>query len=389
MNCRRERGSAVAANEARTALNCLGSRPLLLAVRYLWLSLLLGISGCAGLVSSVSINPAPVKAGEDADLSVALDKAPNFDGGEIRVVVIGPVNSGAMLTPSAKTQPGVRRYRVPIHIPPTAPGGTWTISRVAFFDGMKEIPLSVDNKSFQVLARPDIVSPTSAQVVVTPSQAQLLRTAAAQLQSRIQILKADLTAQKLNVTNPLQVNEILGKRIDTELGFLTATEATFSALAAPETQPDPAASIFFTDLRVSYLEAKAQVRNQGDATASLSLVSLSVRQDSGEHSSQHPTPAQAVFRVFEQNELAYRTVADTGSLTFDLEVSTTPQGATISYRRRGDAYHQHPNQTNSVIKGLPYAIWTVRVQEPGYQDEEREHDPFRESNHVINVQLRH
>src|SRR6267378_903236 len=37
-------------------------------------------------------------------------------------------------------------------------------------------------------------------------------------------------------------------------------------------------------------------------------------------------------------------------------------GATISYRRRGDSYRQHPDQTNSVIRALPYAIWTIRFQ---------------------------
>jgi hypothetical protein len=64
-----------------------------------------------------------------------------------------------------------------------------------------------------------------------------------------------------------------------------------------------------------------------------------------------------------------------------------PAGAEISYKRRGDAFQQNPSPSNSVIKSLPLAIWTVRLQKPGYRDEEREHDPFREANHVINVEL--
>jgi len=387
MDCFREWVGAAVVDEVRIGQTRSGRRPIILFTRHLLLTLIIGVGGCAGLVSSVAITPGPVKAGEDTNLTVTLDKAPNFEGGEIRVMIVGPEKSNATLPAKIDTHPGVGTYHIAIHIPPSAPGGTWTVSQVMFFTGVKEIPLRAGT-TFQVLARPDIILPTTAQIIVSPSQAQLLRSAAAQLQSRIQMLKADLAAGRLNASNSPSLNDILSRRIDMELGFLRATEATFHSLATPEAQPDSSASIFFADLRVSYNEAKVQLRSQIRARTMFVPASLALPQDVGEHS-QYPMLAQAVFRVFEQNELAYKTVADTGNLTFDLEVSTTPQGATISYRRRGDAYHQNPNQTNSVIKGLPYAIWTVRLQEPGYQDEEREHDPFREPNHVINVQLRH
>jgi hypothetical protein len=103
----------------------------------------------------------------------------------------------------------------------------------------------------------------------------------------------------------------------------------------------------------------------------------------------YPILAQAVLRALEQNELAYKIVADTGTLVFDLDVASNPAGATVSYRRRGDRYHLNPSPTNTVVRGLPYAIWTVRFQKSGYREEEREHDPFRDPDHVVYVELRH
>jgi hypothetical protein len=101
----------------------------------------------------------------------------------------------------------------------------------------------------------------------------------------------------------------------------------------------------------------------------------------------YPPLAQGVLRVLEQNELAYSLVANKEGLTFNLEVNSVPAGATIFYWHRGDEERKNNNPTNSTIASLPYAIWFVRIQMPGYKVEEREHDPFREPNHVLNVEL--
>ena len=101
----------------------------------------------------------------------------------------------------------------------------------------------------------------------------------------------------------------------------------------------------------------------------------------------YPTLAQGPLRVLEQNELAYSVVANNGDLTFDLEVNSAPQGATVFFWRRGDSERKNNKPTNSIIPALPYAIWLVRFQIPGYRNEEREHDPFHEPNHVLKVEL--
>jgi hypothetical protein len=223
------------------------------------------------------------------------------------------------------------------------------------------------------------------QVAITTSQAELLRNEAAQTRVRLQLLKQSVPSSAGNAA----VAETLTRTIDEELRFLAFTEAKFRSLDPSNPPVEAAASVFFSDLRTNYQEAKAQLQSQ----IANSLVSEAFRRASlpiqqGAEQPSFSVLAHMVFRVFEQNELAYETVATADSLTFDLDVSTAPQGATISYRRRGDAYHQHPDQTNSTIHALPYAIWTVRLQKQGYRDEEREHDPFREPNHVVTVQLR-
>jgi hypothetical protein len=101
----------------------------------------------------------------------------------------------------------------------------------------------------------------------------------------------------------------------------------------------------------------------------------------------YPAIAQSVLRALEQNELAYSIVADSGRLTFDLDVKSVPTGAVISYKRRGDDYRRNADPTDATIKALPYAIWVVQFQKTGYQNEEREHDPFREPNHVLTIEL--
>jgi hypothetical protein len=223
------------------------------------------------------------------------------------------------------------------------------------------------------------------QVAITTSQAELLRNEAAQTRVRLQLLKKSLSASPGDTA----VADTLSMTIDEELRFLTFTETKFRSLGPSNPPIEAAASVFFSDLRTNYQEARVQLQSQiakFTHIGGLQTASFPIRQDAEQRS--YPVLAQAVFRLFEQNELAYQTVATTDSLTFDLDVSTAPQGATISYRRRGDAYHQHPDQTNSTIHALPYAIWTVRLQKQGYRDEEREHDPFREPNHVVTVQLR-
>jgi hypothetical protein len=327
-------------------------------IRLFYWPFLLMLTGCVGVggVGYVALSGNnPVKAGETADIQVHLDKAPNFERGEIQVSVTGPDNSRATLTSKLKTSPGVSDYHISVSVPASVPGGTWTVSKVIFWTGAQEIPIA-SNIRFEVLANPNIVLPTSGQVTLILSQAQLLRAEAAKLRFRLEVLKSNLALHPRTLAAET-VAETLRKNIDQELGFLAETEARFVALEPPPKQVDGAASVFFDDLRVRYEESKSQLKERAaklEASSSFRWTLLAMRQGPAEQS-RYPVLAQAVFRAFEQNEVAYVTVANAGALTFDLDVSSIPEGATISYRRRGDSYRQHPDQTNSVIRALPYA----------------------------------
>ena len=215
----------------------------------------------------------------------------------------------------------------------------------------------------------------------------LKRRGAARLQQRIQELKANLAKQ----ANPTGSGVVELLRANTKEAFhaLEETQSTFHKLASPES-PAGAAEVFFGDLRKSYDDVLLDLepeRTRSPLGGSLGRPFLMLTAWAPIPQTRYPVLAQVVFRAFEQNELAYNIVSDTGTLFFDLDVGSSPMGATVSYRRRGDPYRQLPNPTNTVIKALTYAIWQVQFQKQGYRVEEREHDPFREPNHTVHVEL--
>jgi hypothetical protein len=96
---------------------------------------------------------------------------------------------------------------------------------------------------------------------------------------------------------------------------------------------------------------------------------------------------EAVYRVAEQNELAYNLVANTGNLSFDLTVISSPPGAAIKYGRRGDPLKEHTDPTKATIQSQPLAIWLIHLHKEGFQDQEREFNPFTEHEKLVDVTL--
>jgi hypothetical protein len=233
--------------------------------------------------------------------------------------------------------------------------------------------------SFQVIAASDLRFPTSATVAINLSQAQLLRREATKLQRQVQDLKALLSSQKRS-----DITGILGRNLRDAVEALNSTEGSFQKLATSSATDVTAAKVFFDDLRLSYQDAASTVHKSMSQTTG-HLVPVSQNRSG---SSDYPPAAHAVLRSFEQNELAYKVVADTQSLVFNLEVQSVPAGATVCYHRKNDPCHPHSSQTNSTIPSLPYAIWIVHFEKASYAAEDREHDPFREPNHIVIVELK-
>ncbi len=127
-----------------------------------------------------------LRAGETLNMSIQLDQAVNFTGGTLQVHVTGPrlgnqepvtISFGADIPPGQKV--------IPAHIalPMDAVSGTWYVDSVSFFSGSKSIVLSSKRVPFEVESNPNLKFPHSAEVSINPSQIQLLRGEAKNLQS--------------------------------------------------------------------------------------------------------------------------------------------------------------------------------------------------------------
>lgn len=325
--------------------------------------------------------PEIIKAGETVRFTVTLDRAPNFNGASLFYSISGPNFAfGGVVPLSTK----IRTYQIAFPVPAAAQGGTWSLIRLEFYPGALKPRTSLKNfkpVSFRVVANSNLIFPTSVEVTINPSQVQLLRREAVAVQTRIQDLKANLI-QLPKSPDRGKLIAILQKNLSEALEAINSTERSFTERGSDLSVLD-AAEVFFDDLRTSYRE---MIRDLPRARTDIAkdhpfITAALVDQPS------YPALAQGPLRILEQNELAYTVVANNEHLTFDLEVNSFPAGATVFYRRRADSERQNGKPTDSTIPSLPYAIWTVRFHLDGYKDEEREHDPFREPNHVVTVKL--
>lgn len=334
-------------------------------------------------VSAVVHGPQVVKAGEDVEFVLTLDKAINFEGANVQVLIVGP---DASFSYGIGVQPGVKVYHFRFRVPPAATGGTWAVDKLTFNSGAgKGSELPFKRYTFEVIPNTGLTYPTSADIGVNPSQIQLLRTEAVKLQTRIRELKATLVEK----SSDHELISVLSRNIEESLAALQATATRFQNLST-DRQQSSASQVFFGDLRTSYKEAADKLHQLAEFRqdrGALRFVNFE-QQTRVPGQGDYPLISQGVLRVLEQNEVAYTIVADAQSLMFDLALSSTPQGASTALRRRGDSFENSGQLTDCTIKALPYAIWIVRFEKHGYRPEEREHDPFREPNHVVNIALK-
>jgi len=333
-------------------------------------------------VNSVKADDVSVRAGEDLTFTVTIDNPPKFDGDDVMYRIIGPGETG--IQTSFRLHPHQRDYKVTYTIPAAAPGGTWTITLMGVFDGIKHHPFQTPKtRTFQVIANGDLVLPTVVSITVNPSQRQLLRKAAGNLQLRIQDLKAAIASYQA-ANQQGRIPQVLRTNVDDALAALQKTEADFKKLESVQSQAG-VADVFFGDLRLNYDEA---LKNLGYSAAGVLPDLMNVAfPGKPQPKSSYAILVQATLRPLEGNVLAYNIVAESGSLTFDLKVTSNPSGAAVSYYRRGDPPHPFADPTTAVIPSLPYAIWYVKLEKPGYKPLVREHDPFHSSDHVVNVEL--
>lgn len=202
-----------------------------------------------------------------------------------------------------------------------------------------------------------------APVIINVDQAAFLTKEAGNLQVRI--TDADKNLKTLESEQQIQkAAGLLWGRAESEALNVGFTRASFLKLAGNNTQQRQAADVFFGQFETQYRQLSPPNPKVANATF-------------------FPGFRTRAINTFTDNARAYRAVAAARSLTFDLEVSSAPTGAVLSYRRPGDPYEKHPDPTNTTLRNLIYAVWTVRGEIPGRERQEKEHNPWREPNHVL------
>lgn len=331
--------------------------------------------------SSASISvPEFVKAGEAVQVSGTLDRAPNFTGGSVQWSISGP--DGFTVQSSVELAANQSSFSFSYTIPAAAKQGMWSVSSLVFYDGVNgRIPLNFEHPSFSVIANKGLVYPGSAQIRLRPSEVQLLRGEALRIQAQIQDLKGRIK----ETPTSSDLLKVLRSSMDDALAALAKTQNAYRELDAGRSRGGDI-DVFFSDIRTSYTEALSSVNRRTPARFTPAAF-LGDASDSRAPIDIYPALAQGPLRALEHNELAYETVANADALTFNLEVTSTPAGARISYRRRGDQFTPAPDPTNATIKSLIYAIWIIRVEAPGMVAQEKEHNALNEEYHVLHFDL--
>jgi hypothetical protein len=145
--------------------------------------------------------------------------------------------------------------------------------------------------------------------------------------------------------------------------------------------------IFFQDIRNDYADAlkepvKQSAQNiRGEAPFELVRASL-----------WEPNPpldpvSEAVLGSILHNAAAYEVVASTRDVKFNLDVYSDPQGASISWKLRGDQYTPADHITDWRIENLPIAVYYILLQKRGYADKETRFDASSNTGSSIHVRL--
>jgi hypothetical protein len=98
--------------------------------------------------------------------------------------------------------------------------------------------------------------------------------------------------------------------------------------------------------------------------------------------------SDTVLKSILHNVQVYEFAASSGELTFNLEVHSFPDHATISYRQHGDKeYTFISHLTDWRIENLPIGVYLIRVQKAGYEDNEEPFDAGTTSVPSITITL--
>lgn len=343
------------------------------------------ISGQVQISGGVSLVKPVYEVGESVEIDGKFEVPPNFDGGLVswEARPDDPASANRAMDCAIRVARGSTNFSAACQLSLDAPPGPWHVVKVTFAWGdSHQVVLSDKRIDFEVKSRSDLLIPKSAEVALNPTHIQLFRGEARAVQLQIEDLKSRLNDTHSN--RSAAEAKILIDNVELAVSKLQDTESRFLKLDPSASQAN-AGKIFFEDLQRNYQIAQTDINR---TKAKLADNSAHVILASQVASKAYSPLAQVVLRALEQNELAYASVADSGSLYFNLRVESEPPGATITFKRRGDpSYQSTQDTTNSTLQNIPKAITLIHYHLAGWHDTEKEFNPFTAAEDVVSARL--
>jgi hypothetical protein len=330
--------------------------------------------------------PASVNAGQVFPIKVTLDRFPEIEG-NCALAFSGMIYRGesrptstyrldAHLTPMkpAPLNPKQLAYELSGALAPDIPTGAWGgdvgFTQIAGPTGRPDPCRYSELKgnthfTFVVKPSPNLVTPSSATVLVNPSQIDLLRGEADRLKAKAEHLK-----EQLNSANAATNKALLQSSVKDVLGDLDQTVEKYKERGM-KLSDAKAVNAFFDDIRFDYGEALNALANE--STEVQQFPSHRVERVSFSLGSAAPARlsrgSEAVLGSISHNARAYLLAASSGTMNYDLEVSSNPKGAEVSYRQRTEPnFHPLDHETDWRIPSLYRATYFIRFQKPGYAE---------------------
>lgn len=214
-------------------------------------------------------------------------------------------------------------------------------------------------------------------VRINSKQAQILKRNAEGITALSLNTKKEV-ALAMNAGNKAAAKDKFTYGIGQGIPLMKKIETEFQEAVDSKTQDEVAASNFF------FGGIKKNIQVEIDAVGKGGFEKNSKDYRMGDiQTMQMPTTLEKKnVNVLDRTAILFEVVASTELLTFDLDVSSTPQNADVSYKRAGESYSHYSQNTNTTIHNLAYALWTIRAIQSN-RVQEKEHDPFREKYHVV------
>jgi hypothetical protein len=344
--------------------------------------------------------PEKITAGATFPIDVTLDEIPKVPpectvilSFSIHPTVQAPVGAGN----NVPVQSEQHSYRLTGKLDADVPSGIWkglaTLNVGASARAFEErlrchfqlSPWLAKSEEFSLTVEPSpgLVTPTAVSATVNPPQIRLLLGEAEKLRAKAKHLE-----DQLALGNKTADQDLLRSSLREASEDLNKTEETFKRKGVEQSSMQ-AVNAFFDDIRFDYQDALgtlgSKVAGRGEKDGQLLMRVSAARAGAPPSGS---GASLTVLKSIRHNANAYDIVANTKALTFTLEVYSEPDGATISYRRRGGEYHSVDHDTDWRIENLVRAVWQIRLQKPGFEDSEKDFDAIDSTGTSITIKLR-